>query len=687
MTPTPPPPPALSRARLWLFRLLALSLPLLAFALLEIALRLFGWGGYPAFLRSAGTLPDGVEVCLVEPAASKPYFYANPTRPGYADQTTFLMPKPADLTRIFLVGESAAKGYPQPRNLAASAFLEKILSTAQPDRSFEIINLGTTAVASFPLVYQVRDALRYSPDLFVLYVGNNEFFGAYGTGSINAAGTLPPVAQRAQRTLRGLATTQALGSLLYKRADLDRSLMEEMIGRTFIAADSPLRAAAARNLRVNLATILSDIRRAGVPVLVCTTASNEAGLAPLGADDLSGLDEPAKSRHGELLAGAEAHLRAGRAAEAVAPLRAASELAPRSARSAFLLGRALAASGNPAGARAAFLQARDLDTMPWRPTSQTERAIRDAASAAGAPLCDLAALFREQSPSGATDWDLLDDHVHLSLDGQARAARAIAAALSAPLRLDPDALARVPPDSELAAGLGANTYDSYRVNHTLRVLFGIPFMRESNPEAYQRFHDAVVEAEARMAPAVLEAARRWQTATPHAGGLRPITGMVARVLIAQGRHREALELYTIARDQVPDHTSWFLEYVYFRLACLERLHGSLDEAARGEAGAAIRQGRFLLARGFSRTGLAERHLGRLHQLLGEWGEAIPLLLAARPRLQAEDRVACDQALVLSYLKTGDKAAALALAEQGERDAGRFTDIYRGLRREILRQSP
>jgi len=460
-----------------------------------------------------------------------------------------------------------------------------------------------------------------------------------------------------------------------------------MIGRTFIAADSPLRAAAARNLQSNLSAMLDAINQAGIPVLVCTTASNEAGLAPLGEDDLAGLAESEKSRHLALLAEAETLLLANQPAPAAERLASASTLAPRSARSAFLLGRALSALGNPAAAREAFLRARDLDTMPWRPTSATEQAIRDAAAARDTPLCDIAALFREQSPAGATGWDLLDDHVHLSLAGQARAARAIAEALTKPLALDPAKFKLLPPDQTMALQLGANPYDDYRVNHTLGLLFNIPFMRESNPAALERFRAAVVQAEGSMSPAVLDAARRWQTMTPHAGGLRPITGMVARVVLGQGDHREALRLYTIADSQVPDYTSWHLEYVYFRLACLEKLEGSLDAGMKAEAAEAIRQGEFLLATGFSQSGLTERYLGRLHQLRGEWAAAIPYLLAARPRMSAEDLVACDQALVLSYIQTRDKEAALALADEGIRLAGRFAGTYDRLRREILMQLP
>ena len=622
----------------WLFMAITVSIPLLALLLIEGVLRLCGWGGYPAFFRIAGKLPSGESVALVEPAASKPYFFANPTRPGYAEETNFLMPKPAGTVRIFIVGESAAKGYPQPRNLSMQSFLQQMLGDIWPDRRVEVISLGTTAVASFPLVYLVRDAVRYDPDLIVFYVGNNEFFGAYGVASINSFGTMPTWALPWMRAARGLALVQAIEGLVRGKADESRTLMEQMVAKTVIPADSPLRSAAASNLEAHLGRMLDTAAAAGVPTLVCTTASNESGLVPLGE-------------------GTEA---AARFAEATR----------------------LAEAGDRVGARGAFLEARDLDTMPWRPITATEEAIRRAAAARGALLCDVAEIFRGLTPTGATGWELLDDHVHLTLRGQAEVARAVVEAMAelpGELRVDSGRSASLPDWHAYAERLGTNEYDDYRVNHTLRTLFGVPFMKRSNAAAHARFDAACRKAEESMTPEVRAAAREWQSMRPHAGGLRPITGMIARVLMREKKVPDAERLYTIARTQVPDYTSWFLEYTYFRLACRESQTGTLTDADRDEAAAAIAQGAFLLRRGYSQTGLTERYVGRLHQLRGEWADAIPYLRAARERLVNEDRVACDQALVISYCKTGDTRSAEALVSDGVLHSGRFAPLYERMR--------
>ena len=615
-----------------------------AFLLAEAVLRSRGGGGYPPFLREVAGLPSGAMLCLVEPAASRPYFFSDPNRAGYADQTAFAMPKPAGTYRVFLVGESAAKRYPQPRNLSMSAFLAVLLGERLPGREVEVVNLGTTAVSSFPLVYLVRDALRFDPDLMVFYLGNNEFYGAYGTASISAAGVLPGWALRALRAGRGLATVQALAEWRSRRRREDRTLMEDMIGRASIPADSPLRAAAARNVAANLGRMLEDANAAGVPAVVCTPASNEAGLAPLGADPGGG------------------------------PGQAALEH--------FRRGQALAAAGNPEAAREAFLAARDLDALPWRPTSAIERAIRETAARHGAALCDVANILRGERAEGATGWRMMDDHVHLTLCGQVRVALAMADAVAAASPNAPWAQGASAGGADcgaLAARQGANAYDEYAANHAMRVLFGIGFMGRSNPEALLRFETACREAEARMTPQELEVAKDWQTRRPHAGGMRPLTGMMGRALLRAGKVAEALSLFETAQRQVPEYTSWHVEYVYFALACRERLAGDLTADELALAARTLGQGAFLLAHGESGTGLTERYMGRLHQLRGEWAEAIPLLESARLRMRDEDLVACDAALATSLFRTGRGAEALVLVDRGIRGDPRFAAAYRQIR--------
>src|SRR5206468_5174668 len=111
-------------------------------------------------------------------------------------------------------------------------------------------------------------------------------------------------------------------------------------------------------------------------------------------------------------------LLASEPAPAARELEAAIALHGLHARSHFLLARALSALGRHPEALAEYARARDLDTMPWRATSAAEDAAREAAREGGI-LCDMESAFRADSPGGAVAWELMDDHVHFSLRGQA----------------------------------------------------------------------------------------------------------------------------------------------------------------------------------------------------------------------------------------------------------------------------
>jgi tetratricopeptide (TPR) repeat protein len=673
----------LSARKRFLFAIICGLLPLAGIGVLELALRAAGLGGHPPVFRKVGEVPGG-ELVITDHSGTVSYFFANKERPGYNDQYSFLHPKPPNTFRVFLAGESAIKGYPQPRNLASSAFLQAMLQDAWPERRIEVINLGTTAVASFPVREIMTAALDFEPDLVVVYTGHNEFYGTYGVASIGRAGSRPWML-KAHRVVRSLAIVQGMERLLPDAAPgANRTLMETMVGQSHVAADDWRRVAAATNLRHNLGRMIENCRARNVPMLICTQPSNERDLAPIGADRRDLLPPDVQQTVQSLVAAAEKQSRDEPDA-AQSALKRVLELAPWHARAHFLLGRLLSDAGEHAEAREHFNKARDLDPMPWRTPAALQQAIVDAARHAKADVCDVAQAFRNFSPGGAIGWELMDDHVHPTLRGQALIAETIVnslASMSGTAHLTPVERARIAGWETYAQRLGDNQYDRYGVAHQMRVLFDVPFMRNSNPGAFARFDGMIAEFETGADPEVLAALREWQTARPHAGARRPITAMVARVLMRQKRFAEAHEFFEIAQKSVPEYTSWHMEYVYFTLACREKIHGSLTESDRALALQEIEQGTFLLSRGFSESGFTERHTGRLHQLRGEFAEAIPFLQASRVKLSGFDLVAADQALVVSYARTGQFDKARELAEYGAKNAGQFAGLYRNMLAEL-----
>lgn len=627
---------AASRKRI-IFICGALLIASLLVGAIEGALRLIGFGGYAPVLRVVGDTPRG-RVVVSDASGAATYFFANKSKPGGIFEATFLQPKPAGVYRVLWLGESAAKGFPQPPCLAASAFLEAMLNDLWPERKVEVINLACTAVASFPIRGILKEAIHYEPDLVVVYCGNNEFFGAYGVASLHRSGD-SVAAMEFQRWLRSLALSQTFERLTAQAESAgDKTLMERMMTDVNIGAGDGRRAAAARNLGENVAAMIALCNDRKVPIVVCNAPVNERDLAPLGDSE--------------------------------------------EARRAYSQGIKLNNEGRLKEAAAAFQNAVDLDVMPWRATSETNNAIRRAAQEGNAIFCDLTDAFREASPGGSVGWELMDDHVHPSLQGQDLVARSVTRSLvnvSGAIHVDAGRCAGLPDWQTYAARLGDCEYTRYAVAHTVRVINNIPFFKSTNPAALARYEKTLADLEARMSIEVLNAVREWQKPETHRGGTqRPITGMVARAMIREGRYTEAEGLSATAIRCVPPYSSWSLEFTYFMLVCRERNKGALTDSDRAIAAEAIERGRFLLSHGHVESGFTERHIGRLHQLRGEWAEAIPYLLHARDKLSGADLVAADQALVESYLRGGDKAKAERIIADGEANST-HAELYRRMR--------
>jgi tetratricopeptide (TPR) repeat protein len=445
------------------------------------------------------------------------------------------------------------------------------------------------------------------------------------------------------RFLHSFAIVQALEKLLRpKRPDTQHTLMESMAGQNHIAPDDWRRAAAANNLHHNVATMIERCQARDVPVLVCTLPSSESNLAPIGPDALD-------------------------------------SSATEQARVHFLHAQALAAEGKPTEALAEFVKARDLDTMPWRATSAAEDAILRAAHEHGAPVCDLVTAFRQASPGGTIGWELMDDHVHPTLRGQALMAETFVNSMT---NISAEARKRIAPWESYARELGDNPYDRYVVDLNMRTIFHAPFMRANNPEAFQRFDEAVTQFENAVDPEVGAVMREWLTSLPGPGGRRPLTSVVARVLLQEAKFTEALELFQSARQSVPEYTSLHMEYTCMVLECEAKLHGDLTITDREMVAREIEQGQVLLQQGSSKTGFTEYYVARLHHLRGEYAEAIPLLKTSRLKLSGPDLVAVDRALIISYLKTGAGDQAIRLAQNGVETGGQYAPLYRNLLTQI-----
>ncbi len=643
------------------------------FVIAEIVCRFEGYGGYPPVLREPQTV-DGRTYVASHPPGISTFFFKNLTVVGGMVEQVFVYPKPKGTIRIFALGGSAMRGYPQPPALAATSFLQAMLGDVWPRRNVEVLNFGTTAIASFPVMYILDEAVKYDPDLVIVYSGNNEFYGAHGVASVHAFGRSTGM-MRLVRFARRSALVQWINDLTTREeaqqieGSENRTLMEAVVADSQIDPDDARRSAAMRNLENHLTEMVEMCKSRNIPIILCTLPANERDLAPLGEDTAPRLASDQLARYEEHLAQAKKLLPQDPEA-ALAAATAAADLYDNRAALQYLMGRCLTALGRDDEAAAHYVRAKDLDTMPWRAPSAASDVVRRVAENSGAILSDLAKAFRDASPSGAIGWELMDDHVHPTLKGQALIARTWLQAmekLPAPLTVEQRAISSLPPWNEYAVRLGANKYDAYAVDHRMLNLFDAPFYSRSNPAARSSRQQQCSDFEARLSDQELRAIEYWCDSAQHGVYTRPITGVVGAALMAKGDFAAADPLFMIARHNVSRFSLWNLELTWKAITCRQHEHSPLRHEDFALARQLLHDGQELARATGVISPQLHRHLGLAYNLVGDNDRAIEHLAAAAPYVHGAEWLMVAEGLADSYLKTGHADRARAFLAQPTSD--------------------
>lgn len=173
-------PPLVTGRRLWLFRIIAVTvIPALLFLLLEISLRLVGYG-FPTTITIKDKIND--ELCYYNNTKFAWRFF-HPNIARTTDPFVFPVKKSEDTYRIFVMGASAAAGTPDGA-FCFGRMLQVMLSRQYPKANFEVITAAMPAINSHVVLEIADDCTRYQGDLFIVYLGNNEVVGPYGAGTV-----------------------------------------------------------------------------------------------------------------------------------------------------------------------------------------------------------------------------------------------------------------------------------------------------------------------------------------------------------------------------------------------------------------------------------------------------------------------------------------------------------------------
>ena len=386
--------PDLSKGRYALFVTLTLALPLLILAAIELTLRIAApSGGLPLFVEAPAAQGD----YLVANNSVGERWFPGIDHPPTPAQEDFARQKPTHGLRIFVMGESAAAGFPYPRNAEFSRLLADMLRDVLPHDSVEVINLAIAATNTFAVLDMAEEVAAQHPDAVLIYAGHNEYYGVLGSASrvaIPGGSTLVHLYLRLLRLRTVLALRNAVNRLASRRkADSElqaASLMEILARDREIPLGSDRYELGVRQFRTNLEAISHVFKRKGIPVFIGSLSSNL-------------LDQP--------------------------PFAANANAVPRAADSTFVAGKAALAAGNKALADSLLTRARDLDVVRFRAPSEFNSIIRRVTAAAGETYVPVAEAFAAASPAGVPGANIFLEHVHPTRDGQALIARVFFEAL------------------------------------------------------------------------------------------------------------------------------------------------------------------------------------------------------------------------------------------------------------------
>jgi len=496
---------------------------------------------------------------------------------------TVLGPKPKGTRRIFVLGGSAAYGDPEPA-FGFCRQLEVLLNTVSENRQYEVINAAVTAMNSHVARRIARDCLDHDPDLFIVYMGNNEVVGPYGPptlpstlyarlGFINASMTFK------QRSRLGQLMGQIAETLGSSEGHRRQWQGMEFFLTAQLRADDPKLRHCRRHFKRNLRDIVTTAHARKVQTLLCTVPVNLRACPPFGSlhDPRLSAERQAEWQH-HFEAGCE-HQQTGAWQAALAAYEQAASLDHTFADLVYCQAQCLEALGCIDEARDAYGRARDLDTLRFRASSDINTAIRTLASELapqGAQLFDLERALRETFETPILGDGCLIDHVHLSVRGNFLAARA---ALDVIHRCFPDdAWTDIGPLETLFAAFATDLLYDYQQPNRLALLMYRrktlpPFVGQLNHDReMERLREALYRGrDATQAKSLSEAEIR--TALRHRPHDPYLQQRYGAFLLAEERTHKAIDLYETFLQAHPYNMTLRLE-----LAPLYAAKGATEKA-------------------------------------------------------------------------------------------------------------
>ncbi|GAB4328104.1 MAG: hypothetical protein Kow0037_02190 [Calditrichia bacterium] len=417
-----------------LFWWITIVIPFLFLFTMELLLRIFGYGDdYPLLLSDR---KNGVDVWKVNRKVAHRYFNLPEKMIPEASEEIVLKEKKPNSLRIVCVGGSTTAGFPFEINATFPFQLQYRLRDALWNNYVEVVNLGISAVNSYTVLDLMPEILELEPDAIIVYMGHNEFYGAFGVGSSqnfshHRQAILWYLKIRRFRTYQLMESIvhSLQGKLFNRKPVSDGSLMKIVAAKTRIPINSPDYYVAAHNLQDNLSDIIKLAKEENVPVLLSTLVCNLKDQPPFQAHFSSVTDSLKIRELSARLDEARTLLAEENPDSAKNILMKINRQDSTNAEVSYLLGKIYLQKGLLDSASHWFGKARDLDELRFRAPSAFNEILIQLARENDLPLVDLEKVFRMAVPDGVPGKELFLEHLHPNFDGYRLMAQAYFEAL------------------------------------------------------------------------------------------------------------------------------------------------------------------------------------------------------------------------------------------------------------------
>ena len=357
-----------------IFKILLFCIPFVFFIFLEFILRLFN-----LFEPVSLFINDKKGLIQVNSNIGERYFDKNKVPVPNMYPQSFLAQKNKDTFRIFCLGGSTTGGFPYEMNIPFPQQLKFILENQISDIEFEMINLGLSAINSFSVLDWIPEILNHDPDLIIIYMGHNEFYGAYGAGSaisFSNNGSLIRILLKIKKLHFVKMIEMFLTKKFVKKNKiLNTTLMEQISNKKNIPVKSKIREIVKNNYENNLDIILKLITQENIPVIISNLTSNLKDQVPFGGGGRLNQNTLSSIEY-------------------------------------YNKGLDLYKNKKPDSSKVAFQLALDLDEIPFRAPSNINSIISKKAIAHGINLLDMENIFEKKSKNLIPGDNLFSDHLH-----------------------------------------------------------------------------------------------------------------------------------------------------------------------------------------------------------------------------------------------------------------------------------